>query len=70
MKKQRCFSKQNYMRVRERNGATKSNVLASRSHVVNPKSDPDYSASIFILLNFIYPLKYLRVPPKVRVPKV
>jgi hypothetical protein len=39
---------QNY--ERERDGATKSNVLTSRSPVANPKSGSDYSVLTMIIL--------------------
>jgi hypothetical protein len=34
----------------------------SGSPVANPKSDPDYSVFITFFFNFMYPVKYFRLP--------
>jgi hypothetical protein len=57
-------------RERERNGASKSNVLESGSPVANPKSGPDYSMVItkqyiYIFFSFTCPVRCLLISSSV-----
>jgi hypothetical protein len=63
------LEKQNYGGERERIGTSKSNALTSGPSVTDLKSRHDCSVFVmkwYIFLNFTYPVRCFRVPPKIK----